>query len=111
MNIEIRRNLTLTFSGSIEADEEVINKLIGEQPNLTPEQKALIDQGEQAIRGVEEKIWAYIDEHPTKDLLGDVITRETHLIDFDPQYVERDGMTWVEPKNFYIMPKKSEYEK
>ncbi|MBR1500189.1 MAG: hypothetical protein IJ615_11300 [Bacteroidaceae bacterium] len=65
----------------------------------------------QMIQDIKEKIWAYIDEHPTLDLLGQPIKRDTHLIDFDTEVIEKDGAQWMVPKTFYVMPIKSEYEK
>lgn len=111
MDIEIRRNRTLTLSGQVTVNEEAIRYLTGDMPKLTREQKAIMERGRQAIQDIKEKIWAYIDKHPTTDLLGQPITRETHLIDFDTEVVEKDGAQWMVPKAFYIMPIKSEYDK
>lgn len=110
MNIEIRRNRTLTISGTMKASDEAIRFLNGTMPKLTSEQEKIMEQGEQMIANIKEKIWDYIDEHPTTDLDGYPITRETHLIDFDTKTVEKDGAQWAVVDKFYIMPKKSEYE-
>lgn len=69
MNIEIRRNYTINFTASIEPSDEAL-RLISGQPQLTTEQRKIMEQGEQMIRSIKEKIWAYIDEHPTIDLDG-----------------------------------------
>ncbi|MBQ8713072.1 MAG: hypothetical protein IJ551_09695 [Prevotella sp.] len=111
MNVEIRRNRTLTLGGEMKVDGEAIQQLMGQMPKPTKEQEKIMEHSQQMLHGIKEKIWAYIDEHPTLDLLGQPISRDTHLIDFDTEVVEKDGAQWIAPKTFYIMPIKSEYEK
>ena len=109
MKVEIRRNLTMAWEGTVEANTELLQLLEGCTPKLTKEQENIINKGRQEIERIKEKIWTYIDEHPTDDLLGQPITRETHLIDFDTENIEHNGRLWAVPKTFYIMPKMSEY--
>ncbi len=109
MDIEIRRNmdLTWTFEGPSREDLEKAGII----PKLTEEQRRLLDNGAEIMRGLEEKIWSHFDKNEVLDLLGDLITRETHEIGFDVETEEHGGMYWAVAKNIYVRPKKSEYEK
>ena len=112
MKIEIRRNQSWNISFQMtEENKEAIRHLTGDMPKLTKEQEELMEKGRQEIANIKEKIWAYLDENPTTDCLGDLITRETHMIDFDTETVEKDGCMWAVPKQFYIQPIKSEHDK
>lgn len=109
MNIEIRRNrdLIFTFKGPSQKDLEKSGII----PKLTQEQRRMLDEGARLRRELEEKIWSHFDRNEILDLLGDLITRETHEIGFDIETEEHDGMNWAVAKNIYVRPKKSEYEK
>ena len=112
MDIEIRRNQSWNISFQMtEENKEAIRHLAGDMPKLTKEQEKIMEQGQQMIANIKEKIWAYIDEHPTTDLDGNPITRETHIVDFDTKTIEKDGASWAVVDKLYIMPIKSEYEK
>ena len=107
MNIEIRRNYSISFDiKAIEANSESFKKLL-EQSKLTEEQQALVDEGQRKRDEIKAKIWEYLKKHPTKDLDGDLITKETHEIGFDTAEEEIDGVTWVVAKQIYIQPKES----
>lgn len=109
MNIEIRRNLSISFDiKTTEVNRESFKKLL-EQSQLTAEQQALVDEGQRKCNEIEAKIWEYLKKHPKKDLDGDLITKETHEIGFDTAEEEIDGMTWVVAKQIYIQPKESFY--
>ena len=112
MNMEIRRNLDLSFElKNSDENKEAIKKLMEQIPELTEEQRKVLDENERIRHEIEEKIWAYIEEHPENDLDGNPIKRETHEIGFDIEYKEVDGMMYGFSKNIYVRPKKSEYEK
>ena len=111
MKIEIRRNLDMSFDLPIKENEEAIKKLMEQAPKLTEEQRKLFDESERIRLEIEEKIWAYIKEHPANDLSGDPIKRDTHEIGFDIENREVDGAMYGFAKNIYIRPKKSEYDK
>lgn len=110
MNIEIRRNTSLSFDLAMTpANKESFKKLLEQSQKLTEEQQELINEGKRKRNEIEAKIWEYLKEHPTKDLDGDLITKETHEIGFDTAEEEIDGMTWVVAKQIYIQPKESCY--
>lgn len=111
MNIEIRRNLDISFDLKSEGNEDAIKKLMGQIPELTEEQRKLFDDSERRRCELEEKIWAYFEEHPEKDLDGNPIKRETHEIGFDIENKEVDGLMYGFAKNIYVRPMKSEYDK
>ena len=108
MDIEIRRNrdITWTFEGPSREDLEKLGVI----PKLTEEQRKMLDEGARIRHGLEEKIWEHFDKNEVFDLLGDLITRETHEIGFDVETEEHGGMNWAVAKNIYVRPKKSEYE-
>ena len=110
MDIEIRRNRDLTFTLKGCPSMEDLEKT-GVIPKLTEEQRKMLDEGARIRRGLEEKIWKHFDKNEVFDLLGDLITRETHEIGFDMEIEEHDGMNWAVAKKIYVRPKKSEYEK
>lgn len=110
MDIEIRRNRDLTFTLG-PGNEKALKELRGLIPPLTEVQKRILDEGARIRRGLEEKIWEYLDKNEVFDLLGDKIMRETHEIGFDVVTECRDEMNWAVAKNIYVRPKKSEYEK
>lgn len=110
MDIEIRRNRDLTFTLGPES-EKSLKELCGLIPPLTEEQRRMLAEGARLRRELEEKIWSHFDKNEILDLLGDLITRETHEIGFDIETEEHDGMNWAVAKNIYVRPKKSEFEK
>ena len=111
MKLEIRRNLDIKFNIDREKNREAIEKLLQQAPELTPEQKKILDHNERIRDELYEKIWSYLEANPTKDLDGNTITRETHEIGFDTETQERDGCLWEVATQFYVRPKISENEK
>jgi hypothetical protein len=111
MKIEIRRNLDMSFDLPIKENEEAIKKLMEQIPQPTEEQRKMLDEGDRIRREIEEKIWAYIEEHPENDLSGNPIKRGTHEIGFEIENREVDGAMYGFATNIYIRPKKSEYDK
>lgn len=109
MDIEIRRNRDITWTFEGPSREDLVK--LGVIPKLTEEQRKMLDEGARIRHGLEEKIWEHFDKNEILDLLGDIITRETHEIGFDVQTEEHGGMNWAVAKNIYVRPKKSEYEK
>ena len=109
MDIEIRRNrdLSFTFTGPSREDLEKCGII----PKLTEEQRKMLHEGARIRRELEEKVMNSLEANKVRDLLGDLITRETHEIGFDVETEEHDGMNWAVAKNIYVRPKKSEYEK
>lgn len=112
MDIQIRRNTSIQFNVlHTDKNMEALKKLLEDVPKLTDEQQRLFDEGERKRTELERQIWAYLSQHPQRDLDGDLITEETHEIGFDTEYEERDGCTWAVAKQIYIQPKKSIYDK
>lgn len=109
MDIEIRRNRDLSFTLTGPSREDLEKD--GIIPKLTEEQRKMLDEGARIRQGLEEKIWEHFDKNEVFDLLGDMITRETHEIGFDVETEEHGGMNWAVAKNIFVRPKKSEYEK
>ena len=82
---------------------------------MSEEDKALAAAFDQQRRLAEEQIWLQLEalEIPPRDLLGQVVTRYTHEILWEPTGVEHkrpDGSVVCEMRP-YIQPIKSEYEK
>jgi len=111
MNVQIRRNRTISMEFAIKKDEKSIKQLLNAIPKLSPEQQAVIDESISQRRTIERKIWEYLKENPTLDLDGDLITPETHEIGFDTEIKEINGCWWEVVKEWYVRPKKSEFEK
>lgn len=112
MDIEIRRNRDVLFTFDLsDAQRKHLNELVGKLPPLTKEQMEMLDDGEHVRRELTEMIMKDIEAKQVRDILGDLITRETHEIGFDIETEEHDGMNWAVAKNIYVRPKKSEYEK
>ena len=88
-----------------------IMKLMDQLPELTEEQRKFFDESERIRLELEEKIWAYYEEHPENDLYGNPIKRKTHEIGFDIENMEMDGLMYCITKNVYVRPKKIEYNK
>ena len=109
MDIEIRRNRDLSFTITGPSREDL--EKWGIIPKLTEEQRKMLDEGARIRRELEEKVMNSLEANKVRDLLGDLITRETHEIGFDVETEEHDGMNWAVAKNIYVRPKKSEYEK
>ena len=112
MNVSIRRNMTIRKEFTIETkDRKAIEQLFNSIPKLTPEQQAIIDESITQRRTIERKIWEYLKENPTKDLDGNLITPKTHEIGFDTEIQEIKGCLWEVVKEWYVRPKKSEFDK
>ena len=109
MDIEIRRNRDLVFTLDRPRSEDL--EKCGLIPKLTAEQRRMLDEGARIRRELEEKVMNSLEANRVRDLLGDLITRETHEIGFDIETEEHGGMNWAVAKNIYVRPKKSEYEK
>lgn len=106
MDVYIRRNLDIQFDCSI-GNLDALRELV---PEPTPEQKAKMEEGARKRLAVEEKIWQHIEANPMVDLSGNRITRETHEIGFDYDWVEsEDGIRAGRAVKAWIRPKKSEY--
>lgn len=110
MDIEIRRNRDLQLSFDFdEASAEALNKLIGDFPELTNEQRDVLDYGKRKRDEFEVEMWLYFEAHPTIDQLGNRITKETHEIGYDVDYEDwGNGVVMAVAKNIYVRPKKSE---
>ena len=111
MNIEIRRNRTITATFDMEKNKEFVEKMMENLPQITEEQRKIMDNAERNRHELEEKIWAYLEEHPENDLDGNPIKRETHEIGFEYEDKEVDGLMYGYAKSIYVRPKKSEYDK
>jgi len=109
MDIEIRRNRDLVFSVNGPSREEL--EASGIIPKLTEEQRKMLDEGARIRQNLEDEIWEHFDKNDVFDLLGDLITRETHEIGFDVEIERHGDMNWAVAKSIYVRPKKSEYEK
>ncbi len=107
MNIQIRRNTSISFSFSVNVkDKEAIKKMF-EPTKLTTEQRAMLDEGKRQCEELKRKVWEYFEQHPTKDLDGELITKETHEIGCDRENMEIDGCMWGVAKQVYVQPKKN----
>ena len=112
MNIEIRRNMSMSFTFEANVkNKEAFRKLFEDAPKLTQEQQDMLDKSKLQIEELERQIWAYLSQHPHTDLDGDLITEETHEIGYETEFKEIDGRTWSVVKQIYIQPKKSIYDK
>lgn len=112
MNIAIRRNMTISKNFTIATkDKKSIEQLLNSIPKITPEQQAIIDDSINQRRTIERKIWEYLKNNPTLDLDGELITPETHEVGFDTETKEIDGCLWLVVKEWYVRPKKSEFDK
>lgn len=112
MDIEIRRNRDLTFTLDGDVNRKAIEELAGRIPPLTEEQRKMLEEGDRCRRELGEKILADMEANYVRDCLGELITKETHEVDCDVEYAEdKDGLQWVIAKQWYVRPKKSEYEK
>ena len=112
MDIEIRRNRDVFFTFDLsDAQRKHLNELVGKLPPLTKEQMKMLDDGERVRRELTEMVMKDIEAKQVRDILGDLITRETHEVGFDVESEVHDGMCWAVAKNIYVRPKKSEYEK
>lgn len=112
MDIEIRRNRDIMFNFDLnDAQRKHINHLVGKLPPLTKEQMKILDASERMRRELTELVMNDLEAKQVRDILGDLITRETHEVGFDVESEVRNGMCWVVAKNIYVRPKKSEYEK
>lgn len=96
---------------TIKKFDEVMKLLMDQLPELYEEQRKFFDESERIRLELEEKIWAYFEEHPENDLDGNPIKRETHEIGFDIENMEVDGLMYCITKNVYVRPKKIEYNK
>jgi len=108
MDVYLRRNLDIQFNCTIQ-NPETVKELM---PEPTPEQRSKMEEAEQARKKVEENIWQQVEamEEPLLDLCGNPVTRETHEIGFDYDWVEgEDGLTTGRAVKAWIRPKKSEY--
>ena len=73
--------------------------------------KQMLDESTRIKREICEKIMAYCVETGERDLDGNLITPETHEVDCDVDFTVYKGEQWAYPKQWYVRPKKSEYEK
>ena len=110
MDIEIRRNRSLSFTLSAPSPEAVmeLSKLMGQR---TEEERRQEEEFDALRRKFEEDYWAVVKKYPERwvDLDGNQITRETHEIGFD--YGEPDENGICTATVMWVRPKKSEYEK
>lgn len=112
MDIQIRRNTSIQFN-VLQTDKnmESLKKLFEDVPKLTDEEKKVQEEYFRKREELERQIWAYLEQHPHNDLDGDLITEETHEIEFDVECEEIDGRAWAVAKQIYVQPKKSIYDK
>lgn len=111
MNIQIRRNTSISFSfKTTEENKQMFKKLIEQSPKLTKEQQTIFDEHLRKRKELERRIWEYLKEHPTKDLDGNLITEETHEIGYDVANEKINGISWAVATQIYIRPKISCYE-
>ena len=94
-----------------DAQRKHLNELVGKLPPLTKEQMKMLDDGERVRRKLTEMVMNDIEAKQVRDIFGDLITRETHEVDFDVESEIRDEMCRAVAKNIRVRPKKSEYEK
>ena len=97
---EIRRNLDLKFE--FDSDEEYRKAIMDLfMPKVTESLK----------REICDKIMAHCVATWGRDCDGNLITPETHEVDCDIDFTIYEGEQWAYPKQWYVRPKKSEYEK
>jgi len=110
MDIEIRRNKSLSFTLTAPPPDEVM-EWVREQMQLTEEQRRQDEEFATLRRKFEEDFWAVVEKYPERwiDLDGHQITRKTHEIGFD--YGEPDENGICTATILWVRPKKSEYEK
>lgn len=111
MDIEIRRNRGIKFDFEISNEQrESILDLF--KPKVIDEMvEQMLDENNRIKREICEKIMSHCVEIGQRDINGELITPDTHEVGFDLGFVNVNGDTWAYPKQWYVRPKKSEYEK
>lgn len=109
MDIEIRRNRDIKFDFKL-SDEQ--RKSLGDIFRvLTGEHLSTLDYAAIYKREICDKIMLSCVKTGQRDLDGNLITPETHEVDCDVDFTIYKGEQWAYPKQWYVRPKKSEYEK
>ena len=111
MDIEIRRNRDLNFRCELSKEQrESLLDLF--KPKVVDEWvEEMLNENNRLKREICEKIMAYCVKTGQRDLDGNLITPETHEVDCDVDFTSYQGEQWAYPKQWYVRPKKSEYEK
>ena len=109
MDIEIRRNRDIKFDFEL-SDEQ--RKALGDIFRVrTGEYLSMLDDAAVYKREICDKIMLACVKTGQRDLDGNLITPETHEVDCDVDFTNYNGEQWAYPKQWYVRPKKSEYEK
>lgn len=111
MDIEIRRNTDIKFEFELSKEQrETILDFF--KPKVIDEMvEQMLDENNRLKREICEKIMAHCVEIGQRDLNGAFITPETHEVDCDLAFVYINGEQWAYPRQWYVRPKRSEYEK
>lgn len=110
MDIEIRRNRDIICNFELSEDQrETILDFF--KPKAIDEMvEQMLDENNRLRHEICAKIMAHCVETGLKDLDGNLITPETHEVGFDLGFTMFEGEQWAYPKQWYVRPKKSEYE-
>jgi len=109
MDVEIRRNGNLMFTGEL-SEGRMAKVILYVVPSLTEMEHTIFDECVRIRREIEEKIWSYFDDNEVFDLLGDRITRETHEIGYDVEFEGRGETLLAVARIAYVRPKISKEE-
>ena len=106
MDIEIRRNRDLKFDFELSDEQRKALADIFRVHSLS-----MLDEAARYKREICDKIMLACVKTGQRDLDGNLITPETHEVDCDVDFTSYQGEQWAYPKQWYVRPKKSEYEK